>query len=415
MIPSLSEDHKFNITINTTEDCNLRCKYCYEVNKKPHSLPLDYAKKFIDRVIEDPDPCGLLNDPDPVFRAIYNQGIILDTIGGDSFMDPELLDEIYSYFIYKLFSVDTPNTKTWRNHFRFSISTNGTLFSNPKVRTLIKKYRPFMSCGVSIDGCPEIHDLNRVYADGRGSMDDILANWPFYQKMFPRDSKSTKSTCNRDSIPYLLESLKFMHETLGINYVNQNFIMEDTGCTKEDYELLDKELGRCVEYVLNHRNEIYWSMIDFDRFATAHKSVGNDWYYKGHCGSGCMPALGIDGKIYPCFRWLNHTQAHTSDWSVGDIWTGFSRKENFKRVREGAYRCNCTKEDKCKTCDCESSCSYCIGGCYSEFGDFIRTTYICEITKLQVKWARTYWEEYCKIEGLSPIDWEDEISIYKER
>gem|GEM_PF-6467633 len=30
----------------------------------------------------------------------------------------------------------------------------------------------------------------------------------------------------------------------------------------------------------------------------------------------------------------------------------------------------------------------CIRGCYSEFGEFRRATYICDITKLLVKWAR---------------------------
>jgi uncharacterized protein len=43
----------------------------------------------------------------------------------------------------------------------------------------------------------------------------------------------------------------------------------------------------------------------------------------------------------------------------------------------------------------ESACSYCIGGCYSEFGEFRRT----------VKWARRYWDEYNRLEGLDPIDW----------
>jgi uncharacterized protein len=43
--------------------------------------------------------------------------------------------------------------------------------------------------------------------------------------------------------------------------------------------------------------------------------------------------------------------------------------------------------------------------CFSEFGEFRRTTYICEITKLLVKWARRYWDEYNRLEGLGPFDW----------
>ena len=94
MIDNLKEIGLFTTTFNTTEQCNLRCKYCYEINKKDKNLPIDYAKKYIDFIIEDPDPAGLLDDPDPVFRYAYTRGWCMDFIGGDSFMDPKLLESI---------------------------------------------------------------------------------------------------------------------------------------------------------------------------------------------------------------------------------------------------------------------------------------------------------------------------------
>ena len=33
MIENIPNFEGLNCTINTTEDCNLRCKYCYEINK----------------------------------------------------------------------------------------------------------------------------------------------------------------------------------------------------------------------------------------------------------------------------------------------------------------------------------------------------------------------------------------------
>ncbi|WP_345906969.1 hypothetical protein [Sphaerochaeta sp. UBA5849] len=57
----------------------------------------------------------------------------------------------------------------------------------------------------------------------------------------------------------------------------------------------------------------------------------------------------------------------------------------------------------------ENACLYCcIRGCYSEFGEFRRATYICDITKLLVKWARRYWDKHNRLEGLDPIDWATE-------
>ena len=77
--------------------------------------------------------------------------------------------------------------------------------------------------------------------------------------------------------------------------------------------------------------------------------------------------------------------------SVGNVDQGFIHRENFEKVREGCKRKICTKDPKCLECEYEEACSYCIGGCYAEYGDFIRTTHICEITKIQVEYARKYW------------------------
>lgn len=422
MIDKTKNEKGIQVTINTTEDCNMRCKYCYEINKKEHSIPFEYCKKFIDLLIEDDDPCGFEGDEESLLSAnIYKEGIVFDFIGGDSLMDVELLDKIMTYFVQKIMISNTKNSNYWKNHFRFSLSSNGTLFSKPEVKSFCEKWAKsnILSIGISIDGCPTIHDKNRIMSERGpngeeiGSMSFILNNLDWYKKTFPKsDTMGTKSTCAKDTIPYLFESLKFMHEELGLTQISQNFIMEDTHCTEEDYILLNSQLRMCVEYVLEHCDDLYWSMLDKETFAKHHLSKDDEWNKQGHCGSGAMPCLGINGNIYPCFRWCPHTQAkdNPEPMIVGDIWNGLNHKEVFKTVREGAYKSNCTREEKCKTCEYESACSYCIGGCYAEFQDFIRTTYICEITKLQCKWSKIYWNEYNKKKGL-PMEFGEEFQL----
>lgn len=395
MINKLFDDKGLNVTINTTEDCNMRCKYCYEINKCSRSIGFDKCKKFIDLLLSDEDYLNFSSDEN--LKDYWKQGLIIDFIGGDALMNVDICDKTLAYLVYKLNVTSTERAKCWRNAWRCSISSNGTLFGNPAVRKFLEKWRENISLGVSIDGCPTIHDKNRIMAnrgpngEELGSMDIILENWEWYKKLFPLDSLQTKATCSKDTIPYLYESLIFMHETLGLKYINQNFIMEDTGCTEEDYKLLREQMQLCIDYVYEHRNELYWSMIDKKFLCIDKEDENHDFYHSGHCGSGCMPALSIDGRIYPCFRWLPHTQKKTGIMSVGDVENGFTHSENFKKVREGSIRSNCTKDPKCRECEFESACSYCIGGCYAEYGDFIRTTHICEITKIQVEYARKYW------------------------
>lgn len=382
MIRSNTETDYLNVTINTTEDCNLRCKYCYEINKNPKSMDLDTCKKFIDLI--------LFGDKSWRNKIIGTQGdyredkYVFDFIGGDSLMNVNLLDQIFKYINTKISALEDSR------HY-FSISTNGTLFKRKEVRDFCEKWKNNLKITVSIDGCPEIHDLNRVYPDGRGSMKDILECWSWYQKTFPEDSRHTKATCNRDSIPYLYKSLKFMHEELGLTDIFQNFIMEDMHLTDADLKELDKQLELCTKYVADHQNDLCWSMIDIDKYILKKDME------KSQCGSGIMPTLGINGDIYPCHRWLPHTQAtHKGEMCVGCINEGFTNKENFTRVQEGGVRKNCTKDPKCLECEFEPACSYCIAGCYSEFGEFKRTTYICEVTKLMCKWSKIYWEQYFK-------------------
>lgn len=191
-----------------------------------------------------------------------------------------------------------------------------------------------------------------------------------------------------------------MHEPypkgLGIVYINQNFIMEDTGCEEDDYVLLNEMYRKCSKYLFDHRHEMYWSMFDTQGLNRRSDNVEEfkSSIKKGWCGSGAMPSIGLNGKIYPCFRWLPHTmEAMTSDadeFCVGTADKGFIWKENFRRVKEATREK--ISSQYCMECEYEGACAYCIGGCYSEFHKFKRTEHICYITKLRSVWARRYWD-----------------------
>lgn len=400
MIEPLKNFEGMNLTINTNEDCNLACKYCYEINKKHKVIPKENIIGFIDRILEDPDPIAVTGTED---EWMLHTGVILDFIGGDALMHPDIVDFALTYLVQQM------NIKNhrWKDNWRASISTNGTLFETKGVKELIEKWRDNLSIGISIDGCPEIHDKNRIMAepnpDGseRGSMQYIMQSWPWVKKNLTFTPDQTKSTLSKDSIPYIFESLKFMHETLGMHYINQNFIMEANGCTDEDYMRLDEEMEKCVDYLIEHRHELYWSMVE--RQGTDARSfdihAAEENLDKGWCGSGAMPCVGMTGKIYPCFRWLPHTLADYNSAEahcVGDIKEGFTHKERFREVKEATRRKISSKY--CMSCEYEAGCPYCIGGCFSEFGKFKRTEHICTISKIRNKWARIYWKRVEELE-----------------
>jgi len=407
MLEAMRNYEGMSATICTTFDCNLRCKYCYEENKRSIKISKETVHKFIDRILEDDDPIGAKGTKD---YWIPKSGLILDFIGGDSFMTVDIMDDALTYFQYKANLLHHRYATRWRA----SISSNGTLFGDPKVQAFIKKWCHNLSVGISIDGCPEIHDLNRVFTlktkEGKdiGTMSTIIKWFPWLKENVPETTFTTKSTCNRQSIPYIYKSLKFMHDPspngLGLINIFQNFIMEDTGCTEDDYVLLDEEYRKCNKYLWKHRKEMYWSMFDknglnrrSDNLTEYDAGLDNGW-----CGSGAMPSLGMDGKIYPCFRWLPHTmQVNINDSEhmvVGNVDDGFIHKENFRQVKEATQRK--ISSQHCLECEFSQGCAYCIGGCFAEFKKFKRTEHICYITKLRLKWARVYWDKIFEFDNI---------------
>lgn len=392
MLPDIPLYDGLNVTFQVTEDCNLRCKYCYEINKKPGELPLEYAKKFIDLLLQDDDPV-LAKETE--MEWLIQRGIILDFIGGDALMVPELADKILQYFQTQAIILH----HRWAYRWRANISTNGTLFGNPQVREFLEKYKNNISLGVSIDGCPEIHDKNRVWKDGRGTMSDILKWWDWYVDYMGIDNAATKATYNKDTIPYLSKSIKFLHQELGLKQINNNFIFENMHLTKNDLELLDREMEKSIHYILEHRHDLYVSMFS-KGFGIGEPMCKPD---EGWCGSGAMPCLSINGKIYPCFRFTPNTMRHRQlDFYVGDVWNGLTHKERFKTVRQQTRKR--ISPQMCFDCAVESSCGWCIGGAFAEKGEFYRQVHLCEIHKLEAKWAKKYWEEYDKLEGTKSFD-----------
>lgn len=81
------------ITFIVTEDCNLRCKYCYITHKSNNKkMNLEIAKKFIDYIFSN--------------KINTQDAVIIEFIGGEPFIEVELIDKITDYFKLKAFVMD---------------------------------------------------------------------------------------------------------------------------------------------------------------------------------------------------------------------------------------------------------------------------------------------------------------------
>lgn len=76
------EGKAYEVTFIVTEDCNLRCSYCYQVHKNnKHRMTFEIAKKAIDYLLDNPQ----------MFDA---EGVLWDFIGGEPLLEIDLIDQI---------------------------------------------------------------------------------------------------------------------------------------------------------------------------------------------------------------------------------------------------------------------------------------------------------------------------------
>ena len=156
-----------NITFIVTKDCQLACKYCYLVGKnEKERMSWETAKVAIDYIL------GHESD-------FPEASVVWDFIGGEPFLEIELIDRICDYLKTEMFRLG----HHWFDSYRFSFSTNGINYHTPQVQDFIKKNMTHLSIGITIDGTRQKHDLNRIWKGAgseRGSYDDVVRNIPLW-------------------------------------------------------------------------------------------------------------------------------------------------------------------------------------------------------------------------------------------
>ena len=73
------------ITFQITDDCNLCCSYCYQINKGHHKMPFEVAKKFIDKLLKKD---SLIEN---YMESEESPGVILEFIGGEPLLEIDLI------------------------------------------------------------------------------------------------------------------------------------------------------------------------------------------------------------------------------------------------------------------------------------------------------------------------------------
>lgn len=366
-----------NITFIVTKDCQLACKYCYLVGKNTKErMTFDVARKAVDYIL--------------THHELFNEdSVIWDFIGGEPFLEIDLIDSICDYIKIKMFSLNHP----WFYSYRFSFSTNGLNYSSDKVQHFIAKNHEHLSIGISIDGTRKKHDLNRIYKDSmRGSYDDVVKNIPLWLRQFP--SGGTKVTISSADIPYIHESVMHLY-SLGIHQVNINCVFENVW-GKDDDHVFEEQLIKLADDIID--NDWYKNYTCSFFSETIGKPLDLERDNQNWCGAGRMLSIDSVGNFYPCTRFAAFSLRNKKPRVIGNVNDGINK--NLLRPFLTLDRFS-QSTNKCLQCEVASGCAWCQGENYDAADTdtiYQRSTAICKMHKARVRANNYYWKKlYHKI------------------
>lgn len=367
-----------NIIFIVTKDCQLACKYCYLVGKNSNEkMTWEIGKQTIDYILNE---------------FSQSKGIILDFIGGEPFLEIELIDRICDYFKVEAYKKEL----VCFNNYRFNVSTNGINYNSPKVQEFICKNKKHVSIGITIDGTKRKHDLNRIWKGTnkeRGSYDDVVKNIPLWLEQIP--NAETKVTISSADIPYIKESVLHLY-SLGIHEVNINCVFEDVWKEGDD-RLFEEQLMELADAIIDggYYNDYVCS------FFTEHigKPMDCQMDNQNWCGAGKMLAVDAEGNFYPCMRFAKYSLRSKDALIIGNVRDGIDKN----KLRPFLTLDRCTQStQECIDCEVASGCAWCQGENYDAADAptiYQRSTAICKMHKARVRANNYYWNKlYRKLE-----------------
>lgn len=379
-----------SITFIVTKDCQLACKYCYLVGKNTKErMTWDVAKHAIDYILDQE-------------ADMKEESVIWDFIGGEPFLEIDLVDKICDYLKVEMFR----RNHHWFNSYRFSFSTNGINYATDKVQHFIKKNHEHLSIGITIDGTKRKHDLNRIWKtaemehgimpkpeEEHGSYDDVVKNIPLWLEQFP--GAGTKVTISSADIPYIKESVLHLY-SLGIHEVNINCVFEDVWKDGDD-KLFEQQLTELADAIIDGGYYTDYAC----SFFTEHMGKPMDCQSENQnwCGAGRMLAVDDEGNFYPCTRFAQYSLRSKKAWIIGNVRDGIDRN----KLRPFFTLDRCTQStDECINCEVASGCAWCQGENYDAADTptvYQRSTAICKMHKARVRANNYYWNKlYRKLE-----------------
>mgnify|MGYP005758875587 CR=1 FL=1 len=315
-----------NVTYWVTNQCNLKCKYCYvEKDVKFMTLKIaedayNFVSNFIKKSIEN------------------NEKINISFHGGE----PLLNFEVIKYLVEK-------HKSEKYNNINFMMTTNGTLFS----KEIFDYVTENIQISLSLDGKKEINDLNRIFKDGTGSFDKLKETLQYLKntnKFF-----RTRMTITKKTLKELADNYLYICN-LDLNTIPTFAVNISDDWDREDIDIYYEQLDKLMQSLIKRNEEECKYLLYNIKEATFRK--------RGYCDGGETTLhINSNGDLYPCIMSVNN-----SEFYIGNIYEGID-KNILKKLQdinkiENNKCCECTFKSNCANNCCKIINKVCTGDFY---------------------------------------------------
>ncbi len=311
------------VTLSLTHNCNLACRYCYAGQKTRQDMTPETAFKVVDFALAE---------------SQNGRPVHINFFGGEPMLCLSLMKEVTAYA--------RRSANQLGKAVSFAVTTNGTLLGDAALEFLGENE---VDLCISLDGSAEVHNQQRIYADGKGSFDCVVRN--LRKALSVLSSVQVNAVYGPNSVTALPETLdQFIALEASVVHLNMDIMTQWNAAAIDalapSFEKVADRYISCYE----HGENLAVNVID----GKAILFMKGGYKPEDCCGMG-ETEIGIapSGNIYACERFIG--QDNDPRFALGNIHTGVDLK---KRCQIASLRGNVNPE--CTQC---SHRPYCMNWC----------------------------------------------------
>lgn len=335
------------ITLQVTQQCNLKCNYCpysgsyYNREHNDRHMSFDIAKRAVDFYIR---------------HSFDLPAIQIGFYGGEPLLEFSLIKEIVAYC----------KKACAGKEVRYLMTTNATLLTEDKIEFLMEN--DFILT-ISLDGPRQYHDRNRHKIDDSGTFDTVMNNISKIYEMYPHKRGNVQFNCVLDPTSDITcVNDFFLNEEMLKEYQVRFSSVSREGIKDEDKFLPDEQYLEQYKYELF---KMFYAKtgkvrgIDVSKVVEEYYGQIKNIYAKrtlsclkeefSHPSGPCIPGVhklfvDVKGDFYPCEKVCECS----CDMVIGNVEHGLDLKEVDRHLNIGRLT-----EEQCKDCWSAKNCYIC--------------------------------------------------------